>query len=90
MPVTTTIRVAAATHERLQRLAREEARSIGQVIAALLDDYERRRFFAGLAEDFARLTADAVAQGDDGTVIAAWKATRRDRLDEPLDDRAAR
>ncbi len=84
MSASTTIRVPAATHTRLQRIAREEARPIGQVIDALLDDFEKRRFFAGLAEDYARLQADPEAWADYQAETAAWDDTLGDGLgDEP-------
>jgi hypothetical protein len=31
---------------------------MGQVIETLIDDHEKREFFAGLGEDFGRLRAD--------------------------------
>lgn len=76
----TTIRVPIATHARLQRLASEEARPMGQVIDAMLDDLEKRRFFAGLAEDFARLQADPEAWADYQAETSVWDATLRDGL----------
>jgi hypothetical protein len=84
MSDSTTIRVPVGTHTRLQRIAREEARPIGQVIDAMLDDFEKRRFFAGLAEDFARLQADPEAWADYEAEMSAWDVTLRDGLgDEP-------
>ena len=79
---TTTIRVRAATHARLRRLAAEEVRPIGQVIDALLDDYEKRMFFARLTEDFARLRAGPVAWADYEAEQTAWEATLSDGLEE--------
>jgi predicted transcriptional regulator len=82
MPTTTTIRVPTATRERLQRLASEQSRPIGRVIDALLDDYDKRAFFAGLGEDFARLYADPEARKSYEEEVAAWDATLKDRLDD--------
>ena len=84
MATTTTIRVPTSTHARLRRLADEQARPIGEVIDALLDDDEKRRLFAGLAEDFERLGADPVAWADYEAEVSAWEATLGDGLgDEP-------
>ena len=84
MATTTTIRVPTSTHARLRRLADEQARSIGEVIDALLDDDEKRRLFAGLAEDFERLRADPVAWADYEAEVIVWEATLGDGLgDEP-------
>jgi hypothetical protein len=80
MTASTTIRVPAATHARLRRLAREEGRPVGQVVAALLDDFEKRRFFAGLAEDFARLQTDPEAWAEYQAETSAWDGTLRDGL----------
>jgi predicted transcriptional regulator len=80
MSPSTTVRVPAATHDRLRRLAAEEGRPMGQVIDALLDDFEKRRFFAGLAEDFARLQADPEAWADYLAETSAWDATLQDGL----------
>lgn len=82
MATTSTIRVPATIHARLQRLAQDESRPIGQVIGALLDDYEKRLFFAQLGEDFARLQADPVAWADDEAEQTAWEATLADGLDD--------
>ena len=79
---TTTIRVPAATHARLRQLAADEARSMGQVIDALLDDYEKRMFFARLTEDFARLRADPAAWADYEAEQTAWEATLGDGLED--------
>ena len=84
MATTTTIRVPTSTHARLRRLADEQARPIGEMIDALLDDDEKRRLFAGLAEDFERLRADPVAWADYEAEVIAWEATLGDGLgDEP-------
>ena len=81
---TTTIRVPTRTHVRLRRLAAEQARPIGAVIDAMLDDHDRRQFFAGLAEDFERLWSDPAAAADYKAEVAAWDATLTDGLaDEP-------
>jgi predicted DNA-binding protein len=79
---TTTVRVPTSTHKRLQVLAAEETRSIGEVIEALLDEDEKHRFFAGLAEDFARLQADPEAWADYQAEVARWDSTLRDGHDD--------
>lgn len=82
MTTATTIRVSTATRERLQRLASEQSRPIGRFIDALLDDYEKRAFFAGLGEDFARLYADHEALKSYEEEVAAWDVTLKDGLDD--------
>ena len=80
----TTIGIPTATHARLQRIANEDGRPIGEVIDSLRDDYERQQFLAGLAEDFARLQADPEAWGDYRAESAASGVTLKDAPgDEP-------
>jgi hypothetical protein len=79
---TTTIRVPTITHDRLRRLAQVEDRPIGQVIEILLEEYEKQQFFAGLAEDFARLQADPEAWADYQAELGAWDVTLKDGLED--------
>lgn len=61
------------------------ARSIGELVGALLDEHERRGFFAGLGEDFGRLQADPETWVDYEAEVGAWEVTLGDEL---ADDRA--
>jgi hypothetical protein len=81
MTATTTIRVATSTHKRLQQLASDQDSSIGRMIDALLDDYEKRAFFKKLGEDFARLRADAAASADYDDEMAIWDRALNDGLE---------
>jgi hypothetical protein len=86
-----TIRISAETHARLQRLARKEGRSIGQIIEdLLLLCKERERVFEDLGEDFRRLRADPVASAEYDAEFAGWDVTNLDGLtDLPYDEPAA-
>jgi hypothetical protein len=84
MSTMTTIRVPTATHDRLKRLANQQSRPIELVIDKLLDDYEKREFFAGLGEDFARLRTDADSVKDYEDEVAVWDAMLKDGLDAVL------
>jgi predicted DNA-binding protein len=79
---TTTIRVPATTHERLQRLANEQDRPIGRVIETLLDDFEKRAFFTKLGEDFTRLRADAAASANYDDEVAIWDTALNDGIED--------
>jgi predicted DNA-binding protein len=82
---TQVIRVPERTHARLKRLAAERGRPIGEIIDGLLDDLDRRTFFAGLAEDFRRLRDDQVASADYDAEVRLWESTLGDGLDgEPV------
>lgn len=54
----TTIKVRPQTHARLQEIAKEDDRSMGEVITFLVDRYERERFWQGVAEDLDKFKAD--------------------------------
>ena len=84
MATTQVIRVPAKTHARLKQLAAEQARPIGDIIDDLLDEANRRWFFAGLAEDFRRLREDPVEAADYDAEMRLWETTLGDGLaDEP-------
>ena len=81
---TTTIRVPEGVHGTLQRLAREQGRTIGQIVADAIDHYARERFLAGLNEDYARLRADPVTWADWRTELKSLDGTLLDGLaDDP-------
>ena len=82
MTTLTSICIPSIIHARLQRLARDAGRPIDEFLETLLDDYEKRLFFAQLEEDFTRLRADPVASADYDAEQAVWDATLLDGLDE--------
>lgn len=59
-----------------------QARPIGKEVEALLDDYERHEFSAGLAEDFCGLRDDPAAWADYQAEVGAWEATLGDGRDD--------
>lgn len=75
MAATQLIRVPATTHARLKRLSAEQARPIGEIIDDLLDDRERRSFFAGPAADFRRLRDDPAEAAAYDAEVRLWEAT---------------
>ena len=64
MAATTTIRVPVTVHDRAQRLAEAEETTLGAVIEAALDRYERIRMMEAYNEAMARLQADPDAWAD--------------------------
>lgn len=78
----TTIKVQPQTHARLLKIAKEDDRTMGEIIADLLDRYETERFWAGVKEDIARMEAnpDAVAQYD--AEFDLWGSTISDGLED--------
>lgn len=55
------VKLDSHTHAKLQSIAREEGRTMDEVIGTLLEKYERERFRKGVAEDLERFQADTVA-----------------------------
>lgn len=58
------IEVLPDTHERLQRLSREQHRPMGEIVTDLLDRYEREQFWDEVNASVDRLRADPVAWKD--------------------------
>ena len=58
---TETITVPASTHARLQEIAREEARPVGEIVTDLVERYEDAQFWRAYTEALERLRKDPVA-----------------------------
>ena len=76
-----TIRVPPETHERLQTLAALRKQSIGQVVAAAVDQLEEERFWEELEAAYERLYADPAAAAAYEAETTAWDITLLDGLD---------
>ncbi len=57
----TTVRVDERVAERLRAIALEEHRSIGQVIADAISQYQKEKFWTEVHESFAQLRSDPEA-----------------------------
>ena len=79
--MTNTVRVDEQLHATLREIAREENRSIGQVIEAAIRQYQKEQFWAGVEEDLARLRSDPVAWKDYQDEIALWDTLAGDGLE---------
>ena len=76
-----TVRVDERLHATLREIARDEKRSIGQVIEDAIKRYQKERFWAEFQEDYARLRADPVAWKDYQDEIALWDTLAGDGLE---------
>ena len=76
------VKVRPGVHARLLEIAREDDRSMGEVIADLLDRYETERFWAGVKDDHDRLNADPNAQAQYDAEFAEWDSTVGDGLED--------
>lgn len=75
------VKVKPQTHARLLDIAREDDRSMGDVISDLLDRYETERFWAGVKQDIAALEADPDARAQYDAELDAWDSTVGDGLE---------
>lgn len=77
----TTIKVRPQTHARLQEIAKEDDRSMGEVITFLVDRYERERFWQGVAEDLDKFKADKEGYQRYLDEFAEWDNQSTESLD---------
>lgn len=76
------IRVEGTVHAKLRALARNENRTMGEVVAEAVRRYEREKFWAGVNEDLEQLKADPVAWRDYQEEIAFFEGGSKDGLEE--------
>ena len=74
----TQVRISAATHQLLRHLSAEVGESMQTIVAEALEQYQRRRFLAGLNEDFKTLREDAQAWQEELAERALWDNTLLD------------
>jgi predicted transcriptional regulator len=78
----TTIRVPITVHDRAQRLAEAESTTLGAVIEAALDRYERIRMMEAYNEAMARLQDDPTAWADWQAEVASLEGPLAETLEE--------
>jgi hypothetical protein len=78
----TTVRVDARTRELLREWSKEQRKPIGEIIADLVEQRKKERFWREMHEDFARLRANPEAWQDYQDELAAWDATLMDGLED--------
>lgn len=83
MAATTTVRVKARTHRRLQELAREMDATLPEVLDRLVEADRRRRLFERANEAYAALQADPIAWEQELAERRLWDTAVADGLHEP-------
>jgi len=81
-PASTVINVQPATHTKLQDIAQSQHRSMEDVVADLVDRYERELFWARAKEAVERLRADPAAWADYQREIAFFSGGSMDGLEQ--------
>lgn len=60
-PTATVVKLKPETHARLQAIAKQEDRPMGEVVTTLVEAYEQRRFWHEVRAGYDRLREDPVA-----------------------------
>lgn len=81
---TTTIRVSVAARDRLQAIAQEEQKTLGEVVDALLEADRRRRFWEEMRIAVEHTKADPVAWAEYQAEFRLWDTASADGL--PVDE----
>lgn len=88
---TVSIRVPIKTHTKLRELAASQQKSIGDVLSAAVETYQRDQFWKEAEAAYARLRADPEAWEEWQREIDLFDSTAADGLDAyPWDEGAVR
>ena len=79
---TTMIRVEQTTHKKLRALASRTGDTMPQLIAAAVEELERKLFWEQINQEFASLREDPTSWKHELEERAAWDATLSDGLEE--------
>jgi predicted DNA-binding protein len=77
----TVVKVKQETHARLQEIAKEQQRSMGDVVTELVERYEKEQFWKQVNEAVERLREDPVAWQDYQDEIAFFEGGSMDGLE---------
>ncbi len=75
------VKIPSQTHAKLQEIARDEHRPMGEIVTELVDRYEREQFWKGVKEDYERLRSDPVAWKEYQDEVAVWDNLAGDGLE---------
>ncbi len=76
------VKIPADAHAHLAKLAADQERPMGDLVADLIEKEHRRAFMVAANEDYARLRADPEAWADWQAEIKSMEGTLMDGLDE--------
>lgn len=79
---TVTVKLPTAAHKTLSEFAAADKRSMGEVLADLIDREEGRRFFEAAEAGYARLRADPEAWADYQAELRSMEGSLMDGLEE--------
>jgi predicted DNA-binding protein len=76
------IRVEVSTHKRLRSLAARTGGTMPAIVAAAVEEYERKLFWEQVNVEFAALRGDPKAWKHEIEERAAWDATLSDGMED--------
>jgi hypothetical protein len=76
------VKLTPETHARLQKLSKQEARPMGEIVTALVADYERQKFWQEVNASVERLRADPAAWRDYKEEVALLEGGSMDGLEQ--------
>lgn len=79
---TTMIRVERATHQKLRELASQTGDTMPRLIAAAVEEFERKLFWEQVNDEFTSLRNDPKSWKHELEERSAWDATLADGLEE--------
>jgi hypothetical protein len=75
------VKINPQTHAKLQEIARDQHRPMGEIVTELVERYEREQFWKGVTEDLERLRADPAAWKDYQDEIAVFEGGSMDGIE---------
>ncbi len=78
----TTIRVSAATHASVRRMAEAQQTSLSEVVADAVAQLEKKKMLEAFNADYARLKADPEAAAELAAEMSEFDGTLYDGLEE--------
>lgn len=81
-PPTVPVKVSAKNHARLREWAKEDRRSMSDIVNDLIEQHERERFWDGVREDYERLRRNPAAWKDYQDEIALYEGASMDGLED--------
>ncbi len=76
------VKIKPQDHAKLSEIAREDDRSMGDVISDLLVRYETERFWTGVKSDLEKWETNPVAMASYDAEITAWDSTTGDGIED--------
>jgi predicted CopG family antitoxin len=77
-----TVRIYDDTHESLKQLSNRTGEPMPELLSKAVEEYRRKHFLEGLAEDFAKLRSDAGKWKEELEERKTWDETLQDGLGE--------